>query len=324
MAHINERWLMFLPLLLISVADAVLDDRPVIGVIDEHFNHTHTYIAASYVKFAESAGARVVPLHMDWPERKMKSMFQNINGVIFPGGGNGFHGNFFELGRTYFNLALHANDQGDPFPIHGTCLGYELLSVLAANSTDILCHRCFKTEGTPLALNFTKAASSSKLFSDMPRTLMEALATKNLTENSHKSGVTLETFRGNKKLSRFFSLLSTSRLGDGRTFVSTIEAKRYPFTGTQWHPEKANFEWAKFGPFGYKAIPHSAEAVKVSQYMANNFVARARQSSHRFSTRAALESALIDNTVQIKDPHGYFSGIYLWSRDKNAKWGVGN
>merc|ERR1712107_752965 len=98
------------------------------------------------------------------------------------------------------------------------------------------------TDGTPLTLNFTKAARSSKLFSDMPQRLMEALATKNLTENSHRSGVTQDTFEQNKKLSSFFSLLSTSRLGDGKTFVSTIEGKRYPFTGTQWHPEKANFD----------------------------------------------------------------------------------
>jgi len=61
-------------ILLISGVGAV-NDRPVVGIITEPLgtelsqlqNGAHrdnrTYIAASYVKFAESAGARVVPVH---------------------------------------------------------------------------------------------------------------------------------------------------------------------------------------------------------------------------------------------------------------------
>lgn len=45
-----------------------------------------TYIAASYVKFLESAGARVVPiLHTSSPER-IDTLFSRINGVLIPGG----------------------------------------------------------------------------------------------------------------------------------------------------------------------------------------------------------------------------------------------
>ena len=32
------------------------------GIVSEQYNHTHSYIAASYVKFIESAGGRVVPI----------------------------------------------------------------------------------------------------------------------------------------------------------------------------------------------------------------------------------------------------------------------
>ena len=39
-------------------------DRPVIGIVAQNYYplHEHSYIAASYVKFLEAAGARVVPV----------------------------------------------------------------------------------------------------------------------------------------------------------------------------------------------------------------------------------------------------------------------
>lgn len=42
-------------------------------------------------------------------------------------------------------------------------------------------------------------------------------------------------------------------------YISTMESKLYPFTATQWHPEKNAFEW------GDKLhIPHSRGAVEVT------------------------------------------------------------
>lgn len=36
-----------------------------------------------------------------------------------------------------------------------------------------------------------------------------------------------------------FDVLSVNDDKKGRTFVSTIEGKKLPFYGVQWHPEKA-------------------------------------------------------------------------------------
>lgn len=35
--------------------------------------------------------------------------------------------------RKFFNWAIEANNNGDVFPIHGTCLGFQLLHILASN-----------------------------------------------------------------------------------------------------------------------------------------------------------------------------------------------
>lgn len=45
------------------------------------------YIAASYVKYLESAGARVVPLLHNSTAQQLTDKFSKINGLLFPGGG---------------------------------------------------------------------------------------------------------------------------------------------------------------------------------------------------------------------------------------------
>jgi gamma-glutamyl hydrolase len=62
--------------------------------------------------------------------------------------------------------------------------------------------------------------------------------------------------------------------------VSTMEAKNYPFYGTQWHPEKNNFEWSQNAD--YSNMPHSPNAIAASQATAGFFLSEARKSSHAY------------------------------------------
>ena len=61
----------------------------------------------------------------------------------------------------------------------------------------------------------------------------------------------------------------------GLEYVSSIEARDYPFFGTQWHPEKPPYE------FSDTTIPHSRSAVSVSHHLADTFVDLARQCPHK-------------------------------------------
>lgn len=310
-------------------------DRPVVGILTEPLNievaakhgltlsaseQNKTFIAASYVKYAEAAGARVVPIHYDAPEEELRSAFGKINGIIFPGGGvdiNNVPGNTWrQSAELLYNLALEANDKGDFFPIHGTCLGFQLLLVMTAANDKVVCHeykpgdKCFDSEGTPLPLEFTEAARTSRLFAAAPPSLMAALADENLTENSHGAGVFPKTMHEDQRLAEFYTVLSTNHDLKGRQFVSTIEAKKYPISATQWHPEKNAFEWGE--KLGKYAIPHGSNAIKVTQYFADQFVDNARRSTHGFPSTANEEEALIWNTPVAKDPQGYYSQVYLW------------
>lgn len=99
-------------------------DRPTVGILTQQYNSTHTYIAASYVKWVEGAGARAVPLFYErWDQTAMLKMLHSVNGVLLPGGGAEFKGAYWDALQTLFNYAKDANADGVHFPIWGTCLG---------------------------------------------------------------------------------------------------------------------------------------------------------------------------------------------------------
>ena len=77
------------------------------------------YIAASYVKYLEMAGARVVPIDFFSTPAQIDSLFDSLNGVLFPGGGSPFP----ETAQYVFDKVVAANDAGDYFPLWGTCMG---------------------------------------------------------------------------------------------------------------------------------------------------------------------------------------------------------
>merc|ERR1712198_523180 len=75
-------------------------------------------------------------------------------------------------------------------------------------------------------------------------------------------------------------------------YISTIEAKKYPFVGVQFHPEKNIFEWAT-NTVGN--IPHNKHAVSIALYFSTYFINMARRSHHSFPTREIEEKNLIYN-----------------------------
>ncbi|TSL34540.1 Gamma-glutamyl hydrolase [Bagarius yarrelli] len=247
-----------------------INDCPIIA--QEVYNPSpgkNSYIAASYVKYLESAGARVVPVI-----------------ILFPGGGASiFSSGYAKAAGVFYRLALEANSEGDYFPVWGTCLGFEQLTLLTSGKS-LLSHT--NTSGVALPLNFTKEMKDSRMFKDFPEDLMTSLANEPLTENSHQWSVTTPDFTANQQLKEFYRILSTNL--DGQTeFVSTVEAYNIPIYGTQWHPEKNAFEWS------HAYIPHSSAAIKTTFYMAQFFVNEARKSLHKFSSQEEEQNALIYN-----------------------------
>ncbi|OEL13198.1 Gamma-glutamyl hydrolase 1 [Dichanthelium oligosanthes] len=90
--------------------DPAAYDRPVIGIVTHPgdgaggriSNGTATsYIGASYVKFVEAAGARVIPLVYNEPEERLLEKLSLVNGVLFTGGSEK-QGVYFETIKKVF------------------------------------------------------------------------------------------------------------------------------------------------------------------------------------------------------------------------------
>ncbi|XP_012559207.1 gamma-glutamyl hydrolase A [Hydra vulgaris] len=271
--------------------ESLINDRPIIAVlaqlspVDNHYS----YIAASYVKYLESAGARVVPIPASMTADEVSKLFNYVNGVLYPGGSTTwFTSGYYKHAKIFHDLAIKANKNGDYFPVWGTCLGFETLHVIATESGDVLTN--FAAEDISLALNFTPDASTSRLFSGIDKNLFKALSAENITYNHHSYGISPKEYTVRSTLKSFYKVLSTNKDVNGLTFVSSIEAYDYPFYGTQWHPEKNAFEFSQ-----NEQLPHSVNAVRMAQYVANFFVDESRKNSHKFPSAKLEQDYLIYN-----------------------------
>uniref|UniRef100_A0A2N9JBB9 Folate gamma-glutamyl hydrolase n=1 Tax=Fagus sylvatica TaxID=28930 RepID=A0A2N9JBB9_FAGSY len=121
-------------------------------------------------------------------------------------------------------------------------------------------------------------------------------------------GISPETFQENQNLSSFFKVLTTSTDEDNKVYVSTVRAHSYPVTAFQWHPEKNAFEW------GLSMIPHSEDAVQVTQHVANFLVSEARKSLNRPPARRVLDNLIYNYSPTYcgKAGKGY-DEVYIFS-----------
>ncbi|PIK56471.1 putative gamma-glutamyl hydrolase-like isoform X3 [Apostichopus japonicus] len=223
----------------------------------------------------------------------MTRVQEHLGRIVFPGGGTKVFGTQTGIGRSaayMFEYAKESFDKGDYFVVYGICFGFELLAMLRDDFSCLTTN--LSASDISLPLNFTQGYEKSRMFGKAPEDIISILSTQNVTFNAHRKGVTTTTFNQNHKLNSFYQDLSTNKDKNGQEFISSMEAYEYPIYGTQWHPEKNPFEWNMHSE---KNIPHSGDAVKVSQYMAEFIVSEARKSNHSFSSQEEEQKALIYN-----------------------------
>lgn len=263
--------------------------RPIIGILalDSSLPYGKTFISATYVKYVEQAGARVVPIRGGQPEEYYARMVNWTNGALITGGGVSLQTSILaRTARLVFAKAMELNKRGDYYPMWGTCLGFQMLCYLVEGENLL---KPTDSANATWPLNFTADAKSSRMFASASPEIINALSSRPVTENYHHYSILSEDFDASK-LSKFYKKLSVNNDRKGVEFVSTMEGKDVPIYGTQWHPEKNSFNWNP----NY-IINHSPEAVRVGQYMANFFVGEARKNSHRFPSIHEEETNMIQN-----------------------------
>ncbi|KAL7143464.1 hypothetical protein ABFS83_08G192600 [Erythranthe nasuta] len=265
-----------------------------------------SYIAASYVKFVESAGARVIPLIYNEPSELRNEKLNLVNGVIFTGGSSK-RTSYFNVVKSIFENVRRRNDAGHHFPLLAICLGFELLTMVVSEKKNIL----EKFDALNQASTLDNIDVNGNLFQRFPEVLRNKLSTKCLVMQNHSYGISPAKFRRDARLNSFFKILTTSTDKKNKPYVSTVQARNYPVTAVQWHPEKNAFEW------GLSAIPHSEDAVQVTQHVANFFVREARISAKnkpKPSPRKVLDNLIYNHSPTYCGKAGKgFDEVYIFS-----------
>lgn len=265
-----------------------------------------------------------MPIRFDAPPAELARLFRSVNALLLPGGAadvaNLAHSGYARAGAILWAMANDAASVGDYFAVHGTCLGWEQMAVLAArNGSALTLAPPFAAEGGA-TLEWTAAAATSRLFGgEGAAALRDALAADPAAFESHSAGVEPGAFAAFPKLGAAFRALSTSRDANGREYVSTAEgAGRMPLSATQWHPEKALFEWSPRLP-----IPRGGPAAAAALHIAAFLGTEARRSTHMPRSTAERNAMLAANWCPV-----FTAGVEGWNRFDQVylfpPWGAEN
>ena len=191
-----------------------------------------THIMKPYVDWFEERGVRVVPIPYETTDHEF--YFQQINGLFIPGGETTYimrNRTFVNSVTKFFELSFQ---QGEYFPIWGTCFGFQLLMFIIGGFTKL---KRYPNHGlTPL--HVTKEGETSRLFGSFSKRYLYYLQHYNSTSNNNEYGISPKDFESNLHLSRFYNILATSIYEHDKEYVTAIESKYYPIYGVQWHPER--------------------------------------------------------------------------------------
>ncbi|XP_057291784.1 gamma-glutamyl hydrolase-like [Hydractinia symbiolongicarpus] len=297
-----------------------VNERPIVGVvvmdiIDAVLLKTYPnlrgkhFVPASYVKLIEMTGARLVPISSKMSNEKVKTIFNSVNGLLFPGAGNNLnHSGYHNVTKKLFELSMTANKNGEVFPILGICRGFQALIVhVEGNESPII---ATDSQDYPATVRWNRKSLKNSFLSSMPKMMIQYSEKHPITAHFHKYSITSDFFKRSSKLNNFFDILATSLDRNGTEFVSAMEGKKFPFYGIQFHPEKTMFEWSTT-----VSIPHSPQAIQLGQFIANSFMEQVRRNKRHFFKSSMEREYVIEKYHLMRiddiDGHAPFQEIYI-------------
>lgn len=258
-----------------------------------------------YVRWLEASGARVVnfPWNASGPLRD--KLLASVNGVLFPGGGLGGQDfiDYVRYASYILDYAERRNAAGDPFFVHGTCQGFQVISVWAANNRSVLTTGEFPgLEPLMMSLNFTSYRPQSRLFGDKATNgtfVVDYLTNYPTTLNWHESGVQPQDAAANPLYGQRLSIISTNT--DPTTsaeFISSVEGNNMNLIALQWHAERPAYEFSNDG------VAHDIRTINVAQYVSRFIVEHLRLNNHSFASSAEAEAHMIENNPSVNQGFG--------------------
>jgi len=148
----------------------------------------------------ESSGARVVPLIYHGDMETELAKLPHLNGVLFAGGAGG--GGYLNFGKKIFDWAKEQNDQGNFFPLWGTCLGFQ--DLIKFVETDMKHIGNYTNRFYPENVEFLVEPKTSALWSYFEDWEIDAIKTKKISYLEHGKGFGPDDFKNDTKLGQFY------------------------------------------------------------------------------------------------------------------------
>jgi hypothetical protein len=313
-------------LIILTVSQPAPNYRPIIGIVtvpseypDQYSPLDYSYLPASYVKFAESGGARVVPIQYDLPLANLTTLFGYLNGFVFTGGAQDLTiGNSSNLTQyattinTILQWSIEATLNGSYTPVWGTCMGFQYISYLISNDYNVVINMPGISD-VALELQWnTTNYPQSRTFNGFPSDLYTDVTTEDLVYFDADYTTDPAAWSTNANLSEWLVPVAYSTNAEGTQFVSYIEGavvngSAIPIYASQFHPEKVTFEWDNI-----TNIPHSFDAIRVEQWLANFFVNETRSNHNQFPNETYAAQFVIENFNTTILVESQFQQIYFF------------
>lgn len=140
-----------------------------------------------YVKFVESAGGRPVVIPYNANQSTLDALFSSVNGVLFTGGGADLYLNqtYVQTAKYLFDKVVDSAKGPNPVPLHGTCMGFQTISIVAAMNDSVLARASdgqgFDSEDISWPIFLTSDGEASRMIKAAPSYVRDTLVNRNST-----------------------------------------------------------------------------------------------------------------------------------------------
>ena len=255
--------------------------------ISDKDTYITSYMAASYVKWMESAGALVIPLQFDLPKPVLLGLLKQLNGIVLIGGGinnaqTHKHEQFMVYQETMQYILNYVNSQnnvGNYYPIWCICMSFELAAIFKATGNIL---KKQKNVGYHL-IKDGKYGDGTIQWSNSPSKIKNIFTRKEIQEMNkaatvyyaHSYAIKHDSHLASE-LQKLAHITATSKSEEDVRYVAMFEMKNQPIYGVQFHPEKVPFEYVNDG----LRIPKTDIAIKFSTKLARFFINECKKNSN--------------------------------------------
>ncbi|KAM7357644.1 lethal (3) 72Dr isoform 2-T2 [Cochliomyia hominivorax] len=278
---------------------------------EKYGNDYYSYIAA-----------RVIPIWIKRPRSYYENIMNKINGILLPGGAVYFdtkyctkelHNDCVQSSKYIYEIAKELSENGKPFPLWGTCMGFQLMLTHSADNVEIR-QDCKPMDcSLPLILENDEILASSKLFANLDNELKFKMSNLPFGVHFHKYCITKDDLRS-YKIDKQWKVLASNKDENDVEFITLVEHNSLPFYGSQIHPERVMFD-------NYESQikrHHCLECFHLAKYFANFFVKECNLNSNYFDSKLEESKYFIQNfplVLDAKEDNKKFRQYYLFKED---------